>query len=126
MERHYRTLGYLFIIYGAWVILALLMVLLFPGVFRIQTSAWAQPYSILAVVIDMLFGAFYIFSGWALTSRKDWSRTMIIIASILALFSFPLGTALGIYGLWAIFNARSQDEFPRYISGGTTGQQWHG
>jgi amino acid transporter len=101
-----------------------MIMLLAPGLFRIQGSPWQQ-LSTLSIVAYLVVAAFYVFSGWALVNRKDWSRVMIIVASVLVLFSFPLGTALGIYGLWAMFTSRSRDEFPRYI-GGTPGQQLHG
>ena len=57
----------------------------------------------------LLFAAFFMVTGWKLENQKPDARIMGIVASILALFSFPLGTALGIYGLWFFF-MRTQNE----------------
>jgi hypothetical protein len=35
-------------------------------------------------------------AGWGLTERAPWGRIVAIIAAILSLFHFPLGTALGV------------------------------
>jgi hypothetical protein len=51
----------------------------------------------------MLFASLYLFTGWKLQKQQPIAKTMVTIASCLALLSFPLGTALGIYGLWFIF-----------------------
>jgi len=61
---------------------------------------------VLAVVVGvfiLLFAAFYLFTGMRLIKEKPIGRTLGIIASCLALLGFPLGTALGIYGLWFFF-----------------------
>lgn len=49
--------------------------------------------------------------GYGLLKRKEWSRILIIIISFLDLFSFPIGTALGIYSLWVLFKGEAQAEF---------------
>jgi hypothetical protein len=52
-------------------------------------------------------------AGRCLT-RQSWARTITIAASIVALFSFPLGTALGIYGLWVMFSGEGRRAFEGY------------
>jgi len=47
-----------------------------------------------------LFAGFYMVTGWKMQNQKQGAGTFGIIASFLSLFSVPLGTALGIYGLW--------------------------
>ena len=49
------------------------------------------------------FGAFTLFSAYKVMKVHKSGRTLAIIISILSLFSFPLGTALGVYGLWFMF-----------------------
>jgi len=61
---------------------------------------------VLAVVVGvlmLLFGGLYLFGGFKLLKEKKIGRTLGIIGSILALLSFPLGTAMGVYGLWFLF-----------------------
>ena len=51
------------------------------------------------------------FVGFSLLQRKPWGRTLAIVVSILALFRFPLGTALGIYTLWVLAPSYSGMEY---------------
>ncbi len=58
---------------------------------------------VLAVVIGLvilLFAALDLFVGYSLLKERSIGRTLGIIMSVISLFGFPLGTALGIYGLW--------------------------
>ncbi len=41
-------------------------------------------------------------TGYSLLTRRPWGRTLAIVAAVLALFKFPLGTGLGIYTLWVL------------------------
>jgi hypothetical protein len=50
-----------------------------------------------------LFGIFTLFSAYSVLKMKSYGRVLAIIISILSLFSFPIGTALGVYGLWFFF-----------------------
>jgi len=50
-------------------------------------------------------------AGWSLQNRKPWARTLAIIAAVLSLVKFPVGTALGIYTLWVLAPAESGMEW---------------
>ncbi len=43
-----------------------------------------------------------LLAGFGLIGRKPWARILGMIVSILSLPSVPLGTALGIYGIWVL------------------------
>lgn len=43
-----------------------------------------------------------IIAGFGLMKRQEWARILAIVLSIIALFSFPLGTALGIFSLFVL------------------------
>lgn len=58
---------------------------------------------IVVAVIMLVFGAFALLTAFKVLKEKPVGRTLGIILSILILLSFPLGTALGIYGLWFFF-----------------------
>lgn len=45
-----------------------------------------------------------IIGGWGLLKYKRWSRVLMIIVSALNLLHIPIGTALGVYGLWVLTN----------------------
>lgn len=58
---------------------------------------------VVAVVIGvmmLLFSGLYFLTGFKILKEQKVGRVLGIICSILALFGFPLGTALGVYGLW--------------------------
>jgi heme A synthase len=60
-------------------------------------------FAIVAALIVFVFAGIAFFAGWKLLKQKSGARTWGIIASCVALLGFPLGTALGIYGLWFLF-----------------------
>ena len=47
------------------------------------------------------------FNVIGLFMKKSWSRITGLIISCLSLFSIPIGTAFGVYGLWILFNNRT-------------------
>jgi hypothetical protein len=59
--------------------------------------------SVVMGLFMLLFAGLYLFTGLKMRREQTIGRTLGIIGSILALFSFPLGTALGVYGLWFLF-----------------------
>jgi hypothetical protein len=54
-----------------------------------------------------------IVGSWALFARKRWARIYSMVLSVLYIPTFPIGTAIGIYGLWALAKPESQ----RFFSG---------
>ena len=55
---------------------------------------------VVIALITFVFAGFYFFTGWKMHKHAPSGRILGIIASCLCLLGFPLGTALGIYGLW--------------------------
>ena len=52
------------------------------------------------------FAAIYfipgLLAGLALLRGKSWARTVIVVLSVLVILLFPVGTALGGFGLWVL------------------------
>ena len=46
-------------------------------------------------------------------SFKPWARILGIVLSALHLLNVPFGTAVGIYGLWALLNRETEALFTR-------------
>jgi hypothetical protein len=44
-----------------------------------------------------------LITGWGLLNYRPWARIVNIVLSIIDLFGFPVGTALGVYSLWVMF-----------------------
>jgi hypothetical protein len=62
----------------------------------------------------LILSAPSIIGGWGLIKGKSWSRVLMIVISALHLLSFPIGTALGVYGLWVLLNEQSR----QFLDGG--------
>jgi uncharacterized membrane protein (DUF2068 family) len=65
----------------------------------------------LILVATVCVAALALVSGYGLLTRKPWGRVLAIIAAVLALIKFPLGTALGIYTLWVLVPGASGLEY---------------
>ena len=55
-----------------------------------------------------------ILAGYGLLARKPWGRILAIVVSVLGIMNFPLGTIIGAYGLWVLF----QEEATYYFQPG--------
>ena len=62
-----------------------------------------------AVVFYVVLGLIFVFplalASWKMFKRRVRARIWGVIAAILLIPLFPLGTILGIYGLWLFFSA---------------------
>ena len=66
----------------------------------------------------LIFAGINLMAGYKLLKEKAGARTWAIVASIVCLPGIPLGTALGIYGLWFLFG----EEGKRFYLGGAQQQ----
>jgi membrane-associated protease RseP (regulator of RpoE activity) len=75
--------------------------------------------TILSIIADGLAIAFIIISvpgilaGIGLYKRKEWARILTLILSVIEIFSFPFGTAIGIYSIWALIQPETITAFGR-------------
>lgn len=112
--RHVRTLGILWLVYAAVRLMQSLalttfahyewgffdrMPLFVPGLIRVAGG------------VSMVYSIVVGLAGWGLLERRPWARMLAIVLGVLALFKFPLGTALGIYTLWVLAPAQSEAEY---------------
>jgi zinc-ribbon domain len=63
----------------------------------------------------ILLGAVGLAAAWGLWQRAGWARVLALILGIIALFHFPLGTALGIYTLWVLLPRDAGIEYDRSV-----------
>lgn len=92
MRDHGKILGSLFV---AWALVQAVGVVV-TAVSGRADVAWP----VLAVVATVAIVAAYAYVGARLIARDPRMRTPAIVLSALLLISFPVGTAVGIYGLW--------------------------
>ncbi len=133
MRQHIRILGILNIIMGALTaMVGVFLLFVMGGVAAYVSQQVRRGYNtdpdaaMAAPVIASIGFALAIFflvlslpailGGWGLMNYKPWSRVLMIVVSVLHLFHIPLGTALGVYGLWVLFS----EEARRILESGGT------
>jgi hypothetical protein len=125
MAEHVRILGILHVVYGILGVLAGIIVLvIFGGLAGLVSVADRSGDALIAVPILGGIGAFVfilllalslpgIIAGFGLLKLRPWARMLTIILSALELMSVPVGTALGIYGLWVLLSPGGEKLFGR-------------
>lgn len=113
MQNQVRLLGILFIIWG---ILSIVFGLIIFGLFLgggLLTGD-EEAFAILSI-IGIVVGAFCVMTGipeiiggWGLLRRKQWARIVVLIMAVFNVINPPLGTALGVYAFWVLFNPESK------------------
>jgi len=119
IEQHVKILGILYIVIGGLGVAAALIVFgVFggiAGVARAGEHAEAVPLLVLlgglAMIVVLAISAPSLIAGVGLLYFKPWARALTIILSVIHLFSVPLGTALGIYGLWVLLQRETEPLF---------------
>lgn len=111
-EKHVKILAILHIVYAAIGMiggLMLVMSLAGIGLIPLFDSGEMATLAILSV-LSALIGAFFLLSflpsligGIGLLGRRRWARILLLVTSGLNLLAFPIGTALGIYAFWVLW-----------------------
>jgi hypothetical protein len=124
MKQHVSILGILYIAFGCLGILgAFAFLALFGGLAGIiGLVAHEEPDA--AVAVPILGGIGVVVStfigllslpglvvGIGLTKFRRWARIGGVVLSALNLLNFPVGTALGAYGLWILLSKESEPLF---------------
>ena len=125
-KDHNKLLSIFFFIMGGLQLLAGVFVILMyggMGMFFLTGSNRSEDQNVggfllvigvVAGVFVLIFAALFLLTGWKLLKEQAIGRTLAIIASILSLLSFPLGTALGVYGLWFLFGEQGKQFYAGY------------
>lgn len=115
MSTHVKVIGWLFMVSGALTGLTGVAVVIFARLIPRLPIEWPNdlPFnvagfaSIAAIGVGLAMVAIAVgtfMAGWGLLQYKPWARIVAIIAAILGILHFPLGTALGIYALWVLLS----------------------
>jgi hypothetical protein len=73
--------------------------------------------TVLSIIADVLATVFIVISvpgilaGMGLYKRKEWARILTLILAVIEIFSFPFGTAIGIYSIWALIQPETVSAF---------------
>lgn len=112
MKKHIQIVAALHIALGAISLLAAIIVFtvlaLAGGIVISQGQHQAAGIlGIIAVALGSFLAALAlpgIIGGWALLSGRSWGRPLVLVLGCLHLINIPLGTALGIYTIWALLH----------------------
>jgi hypothetical protein len=124
MRDHVKILGIIHIVFGS---LGLLAGLVLAGVFAasgtiVGIAGQDDPDSLIAISILSVVGTGLfllllvlsvpgIVAGWGLLNLRPWARILTIVLSALNLLNVPVGTAIGVYGLWVMLNQETEAIF---------------
>jgi len=116
LQVHVPIVGWALVISNAlFLVLAVFLWVLLAGI-GFATRA-AEPRPILIILGTGLAIFFSLLSvpglaaGFGLLARKNWGRILAIVVSMLGLLNFPLGTLIGVYALWVLFQDSAQAYF---------------
>jgi len=121
VAQHRNILGVMWLVLGLLGLLGA-FVLLSISSFRPWENPWSQPPTtpdflvplLTAIGVGLLiFSGLRVVAGIGLLQTQGWARIMAIVLGVVSLIEIPIGTALGIYTLWALTPPASEAEYQR-------------
>jgi hypothetical protein len=123
MQTHVKVLGVLYLAVSAFFLVGALFLILAAGGAAGIVGAAAEPedaaiaipiIGIAGTALAMFLGVFAIpglVTGWGLLQLKPWARIVGIVLSAINLINIPIGTVIGIYGLWVLLSKETEPLF---------------
>jgi hypothetical protein len=123
MQTHVKVLGVLYLAVSAFFLVGALFLIVAAGSAAGIVGAAAQPedaaiaipiIGIAGTALAMFLGVFAIpglVTGYGLLQRKPWARIVGIVLSAVSLINIPIGTVIGVYGLWVLLNKDTEPLF---------------
>ena len=124
IQSHKRTLGIIHIVYGSLIAITFIFIGSLVSIFypfiseEIAKDAGKDADEILFMVssiIRVVFILLLIFSalpsiigGIGLLQKKSWGVVIALIAGCVSIFSFPFGTAVGVYSIYVFVENNKQ------------------
>jgi hypothetical protein len=122
MEKHITLVGILNIVYRSLAIIGALILFalafgfgyLMEFISRFDHNEMHEiPSEVLNIVpiiltfvgvLIMIFSIAGIIGAVGVLKKKEWGRITLLVLSFFSLLSIPLGTILGVYGIWVLLN----------------------
>lgn len=131
-KDHNKLIGLFFLIWGGLQIVGLcvaLLIMLGVGGAALSSApsrdaaplAFVFGFTSVMMICLMIFALPAIIAGLKMRKEKPSAKTWAMVAAILALLNFPLGTALGVYALWFLFG----DQGKSFYAGGNGGNTFN-
>ena len=116
MNEHRKILGIIYIIWGLFDLLLLTLAMIF-------VTRWlpliddGQEIMIISDILKMVFLTLIVFKsipciigGAGLLNGKKWAEPLVLIIGCIALFFFPIGTAIGVYTIYVYVQERKKED----------------
>ena len=125
VQEHVRLLAILWFAFSALNALGGAVLVILANTFFLHFHDMGGPGAPTAFLHPLLtFVGFFVIAkgvagfaaGWGLLQREPWARILVLILAFLSLINPPFGTALGIYTLWVLLPANSEEEYERYLA----------
>lgn len=112
MQKHLKTLGTLYVVFG------LLGVLVSLGFLNAYFGYWTPPGKMKLLFSDSGWGSVLVFlfavasvpgivAGLGLLKGKNWARFLLLVLAFVNFMNIPLGSMLGIYTIWVLMNTEA-------------------
>jgi hypothetical protein len=123
VDVHVKVLAILYLVFAGLSALAGLLIALATGLVAGIVGTAADPADAqlaipfirlggnVAAVFCLLWAVPGVVAGVGLLKRQPWARILGIVMSALSLMHVPFGTALGVYGLWVLFQREAERLF---------------
>lgn len=120
MENHKKILGILYVVSGSLQLLLILALSMFISTIMVLVSNGMDPKEarilelvasilrFLPFVIIIFFSLPSIIAGIGLLNKQKWAFVLALILGCFKLFSFPIGTAIGVYTIWVYMEDTKQ------------------
>lgn len=119
MKKHVSVVAILHIVFGILGLIGALIIFLSVNFAQSFVQGEEVAEVVLAAVkviipsITVIISSLSVIGGIGLLSYREWSRILIIVMSAINCLNIPIGTAKGIYSIWALI----QDETIRLFQG---------
>ena len=124
MQTHVKVLAILLIVFGAFYVVGGLFLLVLAGGAAGIVGISGDPEALAAIPFIGLLGSFLmvfllalgvpkLIAGIGLLKYQSWARILTIVLCALSLINFPVGTAIGAYGLWVMLKDETEALFKR-------------
>lgn len=112
MDSHKKVLGILYVVSGTLSIVLIFFLSLFVTTILSMVSSKMDSteaavfdlvtrlLQFLPAIIILFFSIPSIVAGFGLLYKQKWALILALVLGCFKLFSFPIGTALGIYTIW--------------------------
>lgn len=123
MDTHVKVLAVLYILMGAFGLCIALLIFFALGTVAgiVGMSAPPEDAAIAVPILGLGATALGVFllllslpgliAGWGLFQLRPWARVLGIVLAAISLINFPIGTAIGVYGLWVLLTKETERMF---------------